>query len=292
VNATPEVPTLAAVCAAALDLPASPAVLPRLMAVLAAADSSADDLAEIILLDPPLAAATLRLANSAAFGPHARAHTLAHAVLRLGQRELYRLATLAVVNRWDTDSGRYGEPGDFCRQALCTALAAEALAEIMGQVDPHAAYTAGLICDFGHLAVAHACWSFFPRLRASCLEQRWTWSQAERAVLGYTHSEVGARLLDTWRFPPVLAAVAGCCESPRGAPAAALPLLAHVHGAKYIAASFGPGVAEGGFRFELDTAFLLERGFTAEILQTQMVVVCDRATALLRGKLTHGALRW
>jgi hypothetical protein len=73
-------------------------------------------------------------------------------------------------------------------------------------------------------------------------------------------------------------------------PPDALPLLAHLHAAKYIATSFGPGVAEEGFLFELNTAFLLEWGFTPELLQETMAIVHDRAKQRLQNRLTHGSL--
>jgi HD-like signal output (HDOD) protein len=258
--------------------------------VITATDSSADEIAQLIMIDAPLAASTLRLANSAYFSSSSKAETVADAVIRLGQRELYRLAALALVSRWETGAGGCGEPGDFCRHALCTALAAEVLAETSERVDPQTAYTAGLVSDMGKLAVAHACAPFFPALRAHCAGRGATWSQAERELLGYTQSEVGARLLRAWSFPTVLVDAAAFCENPTQAPAESLPLLSHLHAAKYVATSFGPGVSEEGFLFELNSAFLLEWGFTPELLQESMTIVHERARARLQDKLTHGAV--
>ena len=281
-------PSLDQVCESALRLPCSPALLPRLTAVLVSNESSADEIAEIIKLDASLAAATLRLANSAFFA-RSPVETITDAVIRLGQRELYRLAALALVSRWEAVSSS-GEPGDFCRHALCTALAAEVLAETSERVDPQGAYTAGLVCDLGKLALAHACAPFFPAIRAQCATRGGTWAQAEQTVLGYTHADVAGKLLAAWSFPPVLTAAVAYCERPRQGPPDALPLLAHLHAAKYIATSFGPGVAEEGFLFELDSAFLLEWGFTPELLQETMAIVHDRAKQRLQHRLTHGAV--
>ncbi len=271
-----------------MRLPCSPALLPRLTAILVANDSSADEIAEIIKLDAALATATLRLANSAFFAS-VPVETISDAVVRLGQRELYRLAALALVSRWEAVSTS-GEPGDFCRHALCTALAAEVLAETSERVDPQTAYTAGLVCDLGKLAVAHACAPFFPAIRAYCATRGGSWAQGEREVLGYTHSEVAGRLLSAWSFPPVLTAAVEFCERPSQGPTEALALLAHLHAGKYIATSFGPGVAEDGFLFTLDSAFLLEWGFTPELLQETMAIVHDRAKQRLQNRLTHGAV--
>jgi len=283
-------PTLEQVCERALRLPCSPAMLPRLIAVLISSDSTANDIADIIMLDSSLAGATLRLANSAFFSAGGKAETVADAVIRLGQRELYRLAALALISRWEASVGSRGEPGDFCRHALCTALAAEVLAETSERLDPQTAYTAGLVCDLGKLAIAHACAPFFPAIRTHCATRGGTWSQAEREVLGYTHAEVGARLLRSWSFPDALVAAAEFGDRPTEGPSEVLALLAHLHAAKYVATSFGPGVSEDGFLFELNSAFLVEWGFSPELLQEAMAIVCDRARARLKDKLTHGAL--
>lgn len=288
-TAPPRVPAIEQVCERALRLPCSPAILPRLTAVLMDPASSADDIADVIRVDPSLAASTLRLANSAFFSKGGPADNISDAIMRLGQRELYRLAALALVNRWEASSSR-GEPGDFCRHALCTALAAEALAEVTERVPPPAAYTAGLVCDLGKLATAHACGPFFPAIRQHLSAHGGTWAAAERVVLGFTSADVGARLLSAWHFPEALALATEFCERPTEAPVDVRPLLAHLYAGKYVATSFGPGVTEDGFFFELDASFLGEWGFTPELLQETMTVVHERAKQRLHDQLTHGTI--
>lgn len=274
-----------------MRLPCSPSLLPRLVAVLEDSSSGAAEIEAVIQLDAALTASTLRLANSAFFAGRVPVGNVTEAVVRLGLREIYRLAALALVNRWDSVTGNAayrGDPGDFCRHALCTALAAEVLAETTGRVEPSMAYTAGLVCDIGKLAVAHACLQHFPAIRAQVGEHGGTWIHAERAVLGYDHAEVGAKLLQTWRFPLPFVAAAEHAYTPADAPPEVRPLLAHLHAARYLATSFGPGVAEDGFLFELNDAFLLEAGFTPELLMQALPVVLERASARLGVQLTHG----
>jgi len=286
-------PTIEQVCEQALRLPCAPSLLPRLITALQDNASGADEIEAIILLDTALAASTLRVANSAYFSAGEPAATVSEAVIRLGMQEIFRLSALALVNRWETGAGRgvyRGDPGDFCRHALCTALAAEALAEATERTDPQGAYTAGLVCDLGKLAVAHACAPFFPAIRFEQARSGGGWTRAEREVLGYDSTMVGALLLETWRFPPALVAAARHFHQPTKAPAESLALLAHIHAAKYLAISFGPGVTEDGFHFELEEDFLIEWGFTPEFLQEMLPVVLERATARLKDKLSHGTI--
>jgi putative nucleotidyltransferase with HDIG domain len=286
-------PTFADVCEKALRLPCSPALLPRLISVLENEDASIDDLQEVIQIDPALASSTLRLANSAYFAAgSSNVENLGEALMRLGQKEVYRLAALSLASRWMTQKveGYRWEAGDFCRLSLVTAVAAEYLAEETGRVDPKTAYTAGLVHEIGKLAVAHACGEQFPAVRSEQSGTGCTWLEAEKKILGFNHAEVGAELLRRWKFPPSLIAV-GVHNPPKaGDPVDVLPLLVHVHAAKFLAVTIGAGVAEDGFLFQLNSELLVEWGFTPEMLEAAIPEILERAGKLLRENLSHGSL--
>lgn len=286
--------TLAEVCEKALRLPCSPVLLPRIIEVIAREDVSVDELEKVIRLDPVLASSTLRLANSAYFSSAAnRVERLEEAIQRLGLREIYRLAALSLAGRWmsaQSDGYRW-EAGDFCRMALVTAVAAEYLAEQMNLVDPRVAYTAGLIHEIGKLAVAYSCGEHFAAIREHQSSTGCIWLAAEKAVLGFNYAEAGSELLRRWNFPATLVAVATHNPPTSSAPADVMPLLVHVHAAKYLATSIGAGVAEDGFLFELNAPLLMEWGFTTTILESALPEVLNRASRLLQENLSHGTVR-
>ena len=291
----PHPPTIDDVCAEAMRLPCSPALLPRLSTALQSDSTSTGEISRIIQIDTALASATLRLANSAFYGGASRAvDTIEQAILRLGAKEIYRLAALALIGRWPAlpSGGCNWEPSDFCRHALCTAIAAEVLAEVTERVDPQLAYTAGLVHELGKLAMAHSCSSFFPLIRACQQQRRSTWEQAEKDVLGYEHAEVGARLLRAWRFPDTMIAAAEFQHRPAEGPPEALPLLVHLHAARYVAASMGPGISEDGFLFHVNGHLLTEWNFTPTTLEEVMLVAMERASQRLGEKLSHGTIRF
>lgn len=284
-------PDIAEVCEKALRLPCSPALLPRLATALASDESSGQEIEVLISLDVSLAGATLRLANSAALA-RGKVDSLQEAVLRLGAKEIFRLAALVLVNRWESAqvlNGRW-EPGDFSRQALITAIAAEALAERMERVSPQTAYSAGLVCDLGRLAIAHGCAASYGAVRKHCEEHRGTIEAAEVAVLGYHHGDVSARLLKAWNFPTVFVDLAACQFRPGEAPAEVVPLLSHVLAARHIGLAMGPGVNADGYLTAVPGEFLLEWGFTSAILEAAMADTAERALGRLGEKLTHGAM--
>lgn len=288
---SPVPPTIEQVCDAALKLPCAPSLLPRLALALQSDSSSAQEIERLICLDPSLAASTLRLANSAALG-RGKVETLEEAIFRLGAKEIYRLAALALVSRWENNlgAGVRWNAGDFSRHALCTAIAAEVLAGTTERLDAQVAYTAGLVCDLGKLALAHACHAHYPAVRTHVEQTKGTWEQAERAVFGYHHADAGRRLLKAWSFPEIFLLAVEHQFHPAGAPANALPLVAHLHAAKHLAAAMGPGVMEEGFKTVLHGAFLHEWGFTTEMLDAAMPVVLERAQKRLGERLNEGAL--
>jgi HD-like signal output (HDOD) protein len=283
-------PRLEDVCAEALKLPCGPALLPRLIATLQDTQSTAHEIERIISLDSALAAATLRLANSAHYGTGEPVSALDEAVIRLGQREIYRLAALALVSRWETvhHANLRWAPGDYSRHSLCTAIAAEVLAEATERIDPSTAYTAGLVCDLGKLALAYVCAPYYATISACCAVAPCTWEQAEKSVLGFHHADAGARMLRAWRFPEMFAQAVEHQFDPSRAPADVLPLLAHLHAARYLAVTLGPGVTEDGFLFTLHGDFLGEWGFNSEFLQEAMIEVRARAIDRLGDKLAVG----
>lgn len=285
-------PSLDEVCELAARLPCSPSLLPRLITALDDPETGIEEIGSIIQMDPALAGSTLRLANSAFFSGGTPVDTLNGALMRLGIREIYRLTALALVGRWANQSvSGYGwEEGDFCRLSLVTAVAAEHLAEVTGRALPGPAYTAGLLQDIGKMAVAFACAEQFPSIRIHQETSQVSWIEAERAVLGFSHVEVGGQLLQRWNFPSNLVAPVIHNPPTREVPVADLPLVVHVHAAKYVATCIGAGVAEDGFLVDLNASLLDEWGLSADVLEAAIPVVVDRADRLLRDRLSTGVI--
>lgn len=271
-------PPIDEVCTKALNLPCSPAILPRLTAALQSDLTSAAHIERLISLDTSLATATLRLANSALYGPSS-VDTLEGAILRLGAKELYRLAALVLIGRWGsgvTDAGR--DPGMFSRQAFRTAIAAEVLGESTGQVGPHLAYTSGLVNEIGRLAVALSCGAFLPIIRAHRELRHSTWEEAENAVLGFNNAEVSWRLLTAWRFPAILSETARLMAEPVNAAGEVAALVAHVHAARFMAAAMDERRTEEEVAHPVHAAFLAERDLDVPKLLALIPEVETRVT--------------
>ena len=199
-------------------LPSLPAAVVQLMSLLQQQDVNLDPIAETLSLDQALAAKVLQLANSPFYGMSGRITSIRNGINILGLRPLSTLVLAAVLTvQFDQMHGKALHLDEFWSHSIASAVAARALAEAQG-LDEASAFTAGLLHDIGLLVLD----SLYPIEMAQALE----WAvehdaphlQAEQALLGVSHAEVGAWLAQHWHFAPeVVAAIAGHHNPPDSA---------------------------------------------------------------------------
>lgn len=279
---TPDLP-LTGLIDRARELPCAPWLLPRLLNLLDDPDAAADQIESLIRLDAGLATATLRLANSAYFNNASPCETFSDAIVRLGFREIYRLASTKMAGRWLNNNVQgYGwEPGDLYRHSLTVAVAADLLARQTARANPEVAYTAGLIHDVGKLALAFGRGDSFEEVRTHQAATRCLWRDAERHVFGYDHTDVAGALLQAWNFPPSLVEVVRFYPQPRAAGDEFRTLVLHIHAAKHLALCIGTGVGEEGFHTELDGDLMQAEGITSALMEALLPEVLLTSTRLL-----------
>ena len=187
-------------------LPPLPQAAMQALAALRDDSTTPEHCAEQIGRDMALAARTLRLANSAFYGLAGRVSGLRDAVSMLGRRTLCSAVTALVVSE-QLQARRC--PGfdfsDFWRHAAGTAIAARCIARAL-RLDEETAFTAGLLHDIAHLALA----AHFPEQLAPLLQQAVALDkpvyQVEEECMAHDHAELGARLIEQWRLPATVAA--------------------------------------------------------------------------------------
>ena len=176
-------------------LPACPATLGRLMALMADDDCAAPALAAVVADDLPLSAALIRAVNSAMFGVLRRVETIAEAVVFLGMREVAAItceislrqsfpATAAMNALWDRARGR----GQVMQRA----------AHRLG-AHPWRAQTAGLFAELGQAALmAHDPARHAAACAATPAHDLTARADAERACFGVDQAVLGASLCRAW----------------------------------------------------------------------------------------------
>lgn len=197
-------------------LPSLPAIISELVHTLDNDLANIDQLAEGIAKDQSLSARALRVANSPFYGIQHKVASIHDAIVILGFRAVGSLVTAASITGYF--SPRPGEEFDlarFWRHGIGTALCARALAHET-RLDAEAAFTAGLLHDIGVLVL----FTTRPRHYRQVLDWREQHDcetvEAERAVLGFDHAQVGEALAQRWLFPEEITRAVARHHAPAG----------------------------------------------------------------------------
>jgi putative nucleotidyltransferase with HDIG domain len=196
------------------DLPVVSETARKLVVQLNQPDLHRDELIETVRCDNVLTAKLLRVCNSANCGLREPVLSIDQALFLLGDNMIFRIVCAvgfggslgAAAPGYDT------EANGLWIHSLNTGAGAEYLAEVesYGNFLPSTAFTAGLLHDIGKSVISKV---LTPKARADIRSkiagQSLSRDEAEKAVLGADHCEVGACLLKRWSLPdPILEAVA------------------------------------------------------------------------------------
>ena len=213
--------------AAVRDLPSLPSVLLELVESLGHEELSAAQYSAKISRDQALAAKTLRLANSSFYGRGRQVRSVAEAIVVLGLRTVRGVVTAAGL----ADTFRRYPGFDHCafwRHSIGSALCAQSLADELGREDGDLAFTVGLLHDIGRLALASAFASAYAEVEQWRRDKDCLGDDAERAVLGIDHAEVGGLIARQWNFAPAIVDAIREHHAPPAATEVTLTGIAHV----------------------------------------------------------------
>lgn len=186
-----------------IDLCSPPEIFLRITQALDDPLKNTSDIAIIIQQDPSLSARMLKVVNSAFFGFPATIKTIDHAISIMGTKETQMLVTATnVVEKFSSMPNSILDMREFWMHSLKVALFAKFLA------DKHpkkrqlsSAFISGLLHDIGRLIL----YTKAPDLaRAAALLVKANdicEIEAETAMFGFNHAELGGALLELWKIP-------------------------------------------------------------------------------------------
>lgn len=186
------------------NLPSLSTVVMELLASMNQNDVHVGTLAQTIAQDQALTAKTLRLANSSFYGMTRQITTIQDAIAILGFRTVRSVATTAALI--DTFAGGPHTRFDFApfwRHSIAAAVCARELAPYIN-INPEHAYTAGLLHDIGRLVLVTQFQPQYEATMAYRTEHDCHLLEAECAVLGVDHAQVGHALTQHWKFPQAM----------------------------------------------------------------------------------------
>lgn len=168
-------------------------------------NSTANDIADIIRLDPGLTARILRIVNSAYYSFQCTIVTVPHAITVLGANDLKNLIlATSAVDVFDRIPSQLVDMSDFWHHSIYCGLIARQLAKLSRVCFAEELFVAGLLHDIGKLII----YNQSPTEAQQILEQSHNNPDniitIERKILGFSHAEVSATLFQLWNLPTML----------------------------------------------------------------------------------------
>lgn len=179
-----------------------PEVALRVNELLSDPHSSNRQLEDVIRSDPALTAKLLKWANSPYFGGRDRIETISTAVNLIGRNQLRNLVLgISVASAFKHISPALVDMDVFWHNSVASGIIAKLLAKECGLQDREHLFIAGLLHGIGKLVM----YSRLPKLCWQVLVHKEkgerAMAEAELLVFGYTHADVGAELLKSWKLP-------------------------------------------------------------------------------------------
>lgn len=162
-------------------------------------------LVEVIRTDPVLTVKVLRVVNSSYYALARPVSSIDQAVVFLGIHAIKNLALgVATIGLLPSHGEGGFDAAAYLDHSLTCAVLARALAERTPGADPNDAFLAGLLHDFGKVVLAHHLPQDFARACEMSAWQQRALGACLHEVVGFSPAEVGAQLVEKWRFAPAL----------------------------------------------------------------------------------------
>ena len=188
------------------ELPSDPSVVARLLPLLDDPLQNNSEIIKTLKYDPVITLKLMRRSNSAAIAGGPPISSISEAVMRLGHQErLQQVVGLCFGKSLSTELKGYAvEAKGLWHHSVIAAMAAEQLVQVcQAELPPsESAFTAGLLHDIGKTILNHALEpEIQDQVRARVTENNVPLVEAERAVIGVDHAQVGGRLIARWNLP-------------------------------------------------------------------------------------------
>jgi len=186
-------------------LPTLPAIAHEILSMAGDDLISVEKLEAVVSRDPVISAKIVSLSNAAFFGYKINHGTLADAIQKIGFTNVKNIALgISLMTIFDDRHSGYDyNYGRIYRHSITTAFVAVFLAGKFKLRTENDLFLSGILHDFGLLLLTCYFPDLYRRVEEEVLERK-NLLEAETAIMGFTHADIGAWLADTWKLPDTL----------------------------------------------------------------------------------------
>jgi len=186
------------------SIPSLPSLYAEIIEELRSPNASIQKVGTIVSKDMGMTVKILQLVNSAFFGPRRHVSSPAQAVSLLGLDTIKALVLSGhIFTQLDSPKATGLSLERLWRHSFLTGILAKAIAreEKLEQLLVDDSFIAGLLHDLGKPILAINFPERYGEIQRVAKEKNLCLSEAESAIMGATHSEVGAYLAGLWGLP-------------------------------------------------------------------------------------------
>lgn len=246
-----------------------PHVVNKIMTIIQDPDCGMMDLTDVISFDAVATANLLKAANSAYYGCTQKFDAIHQAIVFLGMDEVVDLVLMtSCADNLKRPQKGYGlTAGDLWRFSVASALLARKLAVQKSMKDVHFIFTAALLKDIGKIVLEQYVGDSFQEINKQVSSGDCSFREAEKAVLGIDHAELGAMVARVWHFSPMMVDIIRNHHQPRQADMAKTET-AIVHAGDMLCMMMGINKGIDGLAYRFDQETIASIGITDIDLQT------------------------
>lgn len=188
---------------AADDLPSPPGVALRLLELYNQDDVNISELAQVIQVDPVLSSKLIDYCNSPILARPRKTSSVDQAVVALGLRAVKMIGLSFSLIQTVPEKESEFDYDEFWNKSLATAIAARTICS-HHQGDKETVFLMGLMLNIGQMAMAHVLGHEYTEMINEARQQGVSVTELEMEKWSADHYELGARMLESWKFPTEL----------------------------------------------------------------------------------------
>lgn len=244
----------------------------RVLEITSNPDSSLAQLVDVIKYDQGITANLLRICNSSYFGLRNRIVSIKQAVAYLGLEKVAGLVVMGTTaqNFKNAQRGYDLEEGELWRYSVASALIAQDLAEKRKIAKIYFLFTTALLKDIGKVILSTYVRESFEDIIKMVREENLPFVEAEKAVIGIDHAELGARVAEGWNFNPEMVDIIRHHHNPEKAAPDSLSIPI-IYLADCICMMIGIGVGSDGLAYRYYQDVLDRLNFSETDLQVTII---------------------
>ncbi len=210
---------------------------------------------DIVSHDPALTARVLRIVNSAYYALASKIELVTRAVSVIGEDDLHNLVlATSAVDTFSRIPNQLLDIDLFWQHSVHTGIVSRLLSKHCNVLHSERLFIAGMLHDIGKLILYFKEPELSQQVLLDSADSDGQLFRSEKEIIGFTHGDVGAALIDAWKLSDTLKEVAAYHHTPLKAQKHRLEV-SIVHIANCVVNAIGPETEINEFILDDDSGF-------------------------------------